>query len=76
MHLDATYRLYRSTDGGATFTLMSTNNFANYVGTYVNGRNSVQNMRTRPYPFITADNSYGLLSWKTLPGLCFEYTRR
>ncbi len=55
-----TYRLYRSTDGGATFALMSTNNFANYVGTNVNGRNSVQNMRTRPYPFITADNSYGL----------------
>lgn len=54
-----TYRLFRSTDGGATFTLMSTNNFANYVGTNVGGRNSVQNMRTRPYPFITADNSYG-----------------
>lgn len=54
-----TYRLFRSTDGGATFTLMSTNNFANYVGTNVNGRNSVQNMRTRPYPFIAADNSYG-----------------
>jgi hypothetical protein len=54
-----TYRLFRSTDGGATFTLMSTNNFANYVGSNVNGRNSVQNMRTRPYPFISADNSYG-----------------
>ncbi len=55
----ATYRFYRSTDGGATFTLMSSQNFAGYVGTNVNGRNSVQNMRTRPYPFITADNSYG-----------------
>ncbi len=55
----ATYRLFRSTDGGATFTLMSTNNFAGYVGTNVSGRNSVENMRTRPYPFITADNSYG-----------------
>ncbi len=54
-----TYRLFRSTDGGATFTLMSTNNFAGYVGSYVNNRNSVQNMRTRPYPFIAADNSYG-----------------
>ena len=55
----ATYRFYRSTDGGATFSLMSSQNFAGYVGTFVNGRNSVQNMRTRPYPFITADNSYG-----------------
>ncbi len=54
-----TYRLFRSTDGGATFTQMSSNNFANYVGTNVNGRNSVQNMRTRPYPFIAADNSFG-----------------
>lgn len=55
----ATYRFYRSTDGGATFSLMSSQNFVGYVGTNVNGRNSVQNMRTRPYPFITADNSYG-----------------
>ncbi len=55
----ATYRFYRSTDGGSTFTLMSSQNFAGYVGTDVNGRHSVQNMRTRPYPFITADNSYG-----------------
>ncbi len=54
-----TYRLYRSTNGGASFTLMSTNNFAGYVGTNVSGRHSVENMRTRPYPFITADNSFG-----------------
>jgi Secretion system C-terminal sorting domain len=53
------YGLYLSTDGGSTFTLKSTNFFSNYVGTNVSGRNSVQNMRTRPYPFITADNSYG-----------------
>ncbi len=53
------YKLYRSTNGGATFTLMSSSTFAGYVGTNVNGRNSVSNMRTRPYPFITADNSYG-----------------
>ena len=57
----ATYTFYRSTDGGATFTLSSSQNFANYVGTNVGGRNSVQNFRTRPYPFITADNSYGPL---------------
>jgi hypothetical protein len=55
----ASYGFYRSTDGGATFQLMSTQNFANYVGTNVNGRNSVQNFRTRPYPFIAADNSNG-----------------
>ncbi len=40
-----------------TFTLKSSQNFSNYVGTDVGGRNSVQNMRTRPYPFITADQS-------------------
>ncbi len=55
----ATYTFYRSTDGGASFTLMSSQNFPNYVGTNVGGRNSVSNMRTRPYPFIAADNSYG-----------------
>ncbi len=55
----STYTFYVSTDGGLTFTLKSAQNFSNYVGTSVNGRNSVQNMRTKPYPFITADNSYG-----------------
>lgn len=55
----ATYSFYRSTNGGQTFDFMSAQNFANFVGTNVGGRNSVQNMRTRPYPFITADNSYG-----------------
>jgi hypothetical protein len=55
----STYTFYRSTNGGANFTLMSTQNFSNYVGTNVGGRNSVSNMRTRPYPMIAADNSYG-----------------
>lgn len=55
----STYTFYVSTDGGLTFTLKSAQNFANYVGTNVSGRNSVENMRTRPYPFIAADNSYG-----------------
>ncbi len=55
----STYTFYVSTDGGLNFTLKSTQNFANYVGTNVGGRNSVQNMRTRPYPFIASDNSYG-----------------
>ncbi|MGE5424490.1 MAG: hypothetical protein ACM3N9_03950, partial [Syntrophothermus sp.] len=55
----STYTFYRSLDGGATFTQMSAQNFSGYVGTVVSNRNSVQGMRTRPYPFITADNSYG-----------------
>ena len=53
------WTFYKSNDGGATFTFASQVVFANYVGTNVGGRNSVENMRTRPYPFITADNSYG-----------------
>ena len=53
------YVFYRSLNGGATFQLMSSKYFSGYVGSNVNGRNTVENMRTRPYPFITADNSYG-----------------
>jgi hypothetical protein len=55
----STYTFYKSTDGGATFSNLGGQSFAGYVGTDVGGRNSVENMRTRPYPFITADNSYG-----------------
>ena len=55
----STYTFYESTDGGSNFSYKSAQNFANYVGSNVGGRNSVQNMRTRPYPFICADNSYG-----------------
>ncbi len=54
-----TYTFFRSTDGGASFSQQSQVVFANCVGDNVAGRNSVQNMRTRPYPFISADNSYG-----------------
>lgn len=53
------YYFYRSTDGGATFTLASSPQFAGFLGTVVNGRSSIHDMRTRPYPFISADNSYG-----------------
>ncbi len=53
------YTFFQSTDGGSTFTQKSQQQFSNYVGSNVNGRNSVQNMRTRPYPFIAADNSNG-----------------
>ena len=55
----STYIFYRSTDGGVSFTLMSSQNFSGYLGTAVSGRNSIQNMRLRPYPFIVADNSFG-----------------
>ncbi len=55
----STYTFYKSTDGGQTFVMKSSQSFANTVGTQVGGRNSVQNMRTRPYPNIACDNSYG-----------------
>lgn len=53
------YHFYRSTDGGLTFIDVSDVQFAGYLGEIINSRPSVQNMRTRPYPFIAADNSYG-----------------
>ncbi len=53
------YTFYASTNGGQNFVQKSAQIFANYVGSNVGGRHSVENMRTRPYPFITADNSYG-----------------
>jgi len=53
------YSFYRSTDGGVSFQLMSQQSFAGYVGTVQNSRMTVQFMRTRPYPFIAADNSFG-----------------
>jgi len=55
----STYTFYLSTNGGLNFILKSAQNFSNYVGTNIGGRNSVQNMRTRPYPFIVADQSTG-----------------
>jgi len=55
----STYTFYRSLDGGLSFQQMSAQYWAGYVGSYVNGRHSVENMRTRPYPFIAADNSWG-----------------
>ena len=56
---NSTYTFYVSNNGGSTFTLKSSQQFSNTVGTSVSGRNSVSNMRTRPYPMIAADNSYG-----------------
>jgi len=54
-----TYTFYVSTDGGLTFAQKSQQNFSNYIGVEISGRSTVNGMRTRPYPFITADNSYG-----------------
>jgi hypothetical protein len=55
-----TWTFHRSTDGGTTWTVQSIQNgLVNTVGTQVGGRNAVLNMRTRPYPMIAADNSYG-----------------
>lgn len=56
----STFTFFRSTDGGVTFTQQSTINDAGYVGTLNSiGRLVINNARTRPYPFIAADNSYG-----------------
>jgi len=53
------FTFYRSINGGQTFTQMSTEQFSNYVGMDVNGKNSVSGMLTHAYPMIAADNSYG-----------------
>ncbi len=54
------YNFYRSTDGGATLTLMSSIDSVGYVGTLNTvQRLTINNARTRPYPMIAADNSFG-----------------
>ncbi len=55
----STYTFYKSTNGGQAFTQKSVQQFSNTVGTQVGGRNAVQNMRTRPYPNMACDNSFG-----------------
>jgi len=55
----STYVFYKSTNGGASFSIVSAQNFSGYLGVASGGRNSIHNMRLRPYPFITADNSNG-----------------
>jgi hypothetical protein len=54
-----TYTFHRSSDGGLTFTTLNSNQWSNVVGLEVSGRSTVASMRTRPYPMIAADNSYG-----------------
>ncbi len=57
---NVTYTFHRSTNGGANFTVMSSLTDAGYVGTLnTAGRLVINNGRTRPYPMIAMDNSYG-----------------
>ncbi len=54
------YNFYCSTNGGTNWTLKSSQAFPGYVGTWTNSRHAINGqVRTRPYPFITADNSFG-----------------
>ena len=57
----STYNFYKSNDGGATFTLVGPNAISpGYVGTLnTQSRLVINNARTRPYPMIAMDNSYG-----------------
>ena len=57
---NVTYTFHRSLDGGATFSVRSSLTVAGYVGTLnTAGRLVINNGRTRPYPMIAMDNSYG-----------------
>lgn len=54
------YNFHLSTNGGTNWTTVSSGNrWVDTVGVAVGGRHSISNMRTRPYPMIGADNSYG-----------------
>ncbi len=54
-----TYTFFLSTNGGASFTTQSSVQWSNIIGTEISGRSTVSGMRTRPYPMIAADNSWG-----------------
>ncbi|MBK7256190.1 MAG: T9SS type A sorting domain-containing protein [Ignavibacteria bacterium] len=57
---NCTYTFHKSTDGGLTLAPVSSLNVAGYVGTLNSaGRLVINNGRTRPYPMIAMDNSYG-----------------
>src|SRR4030095_2061845 len=57
----SSFNFFRSTDGGATMVSMSTASILpGYVGTLNSAsRLVINNARTRPYPMIACDNSYG-----------------
>jgi len=57
--LSRTYNFYRSTNGGANFTLMSSQIFANVVGFHTGSRHTINNARTAPHPKMAMDNSNG-----------------
>jgi len=55
-----TYNFYRSTNGGANFTTMSSQNFVGYIGSLnTAGRFVINGARTAPHPKIAMDNSNG-----------------
>lgn len=54
-----TYTFHLSTNGGASFTTKSSVQWTGYIGTEISGRSTVNGMRTRPYPMIAGDNSFG-----------------
>lgn len=56
-----TYYIHRSTDGGASFTMVSSLTVAGYSGTYSSsaGRLHINGARHRTYPMIAMDNSNG-----------------
>lgn len=55
-----TYNFYRSTNGGTSFTLMSSQNFVGWVGSLNSaGRFVINGARTAPHPKIAMDNSNG-----------------
>jgi hypothetical protein len=54
------YNFFCSTDGGTSWSFKSTQSFAGYAGTWMGSKNAINGLvRTRPYPFLAADNSYG-----------------
>ncbi len=57
---NVSYTFHRSTNGGASFQVMTTINVAGYVGTLnSSNRLHINGARTRPYPMIFMDNSNG-----------------
>lgn len=54
------YNFYRSTNGGANFTLASSQSgWSGFVGLYAGGRHTINSARTAPHPKIAMDNSNG-----------------
>jgi methionine-rich copper-binding protein CopC len=56
---NGTYNFFLSTNGGASFTFRSSLPGIGLIGTEIGGRSTINGIRTRPYPMIAADNSYG-----------------